>query len=287
MTVNYITPTNGANGPNNFGLYRNPCPMSDGKIIAVFTPTSTSFNFGYDTNIGTASLPASAYHFRLYTLASSGSLYTTNTPLTAGISNTAIYWSGSTLVTNSATMWELQPVEVRARPIPIPMKSTVMSVEQQVFAEEDVDLPTFQADLAARNLALVISRNVTARDVPTSSSPTTSRFRAAPTPSPTAARSMRSPISSIYRPIICAVTLTARPTSNPAAASSPLRCTPPLRSITQQFAGESAAGWHRVDERRLAGHNRSSQPRRHLAAYRYQQQRQYRQGALLDFLPSR
>ncbi len=164
MIVTYITPTNGANGPNSFGLYRNPLPMSDGKLLAAFTPTSTVTNFGWDTNIGTASLPVSMYRFRLYTLTPSGSLYTTNIPLTAGISNTSIYWSGATLVTNSANMWELQPVEVRARPIPTPMKSTVTPIEQQVFTEENVDFPTFQADLTARNLALVISRNVTARD---------------------------------------------------------------------------------------------------------------------------
>jgi hypothetical protein len=39
-----------------------------------------------------------------------------------------------------------------------------MTIEQQVFAQEAVDMPTFQADLAQRGLALVVSRNVTARD---------------------------------------------------------------------------------------------------------------------------
>jgi hypothetical protein len=68
------------------------------------------------------------------------------------------------LVTNAGPLWELQPVEVRTRPIPTPAHSGVSPVEQQVFDQEGVDLPTFQADLAARNLALVVSRNVTARD---------------------------------------------------------------------------------------------------------------------------
>ncbi len=164
MLVAYITPTNGAIGPNNFGLYRNPLPMSDGKLVAAFTPTLTGLNFGYDTNTGTASQPVSQYHFRLYTLTNSTGLFTTNQLLTAGINNTPIYWDGATLVTNSAVQWELQPVEVRSRNIPIPLKSSAASVEQQVFAEENVDLATFQADLAAREMALVISRNVTARD---------------------------------------------------------------------------------------------------------------------------
>ncbi len=164
MIVSYITPTNGANGPNNFGLYRNPLPMSDGTLIAAFTPTPTSFNFGWDTNTGSASAPISQYHFRLYTLASSGSLYGTNQLITPGIAATSIYWDGPVAVTNSATQWELQPVEVRARPIPTPMKSAAAAIEQQVFVNENVDLATFQADLAARNLALVVSRNVTRRD---------------------------------------------------------------------------------------------------------------------------
>src|SRR6266481_579905 len=34
MIVSNITPTNGAAGPNAFGLYRNPLPMSDGLLIA-------------------------------------------------------------------------------------------------------------------------------------------------------------------------------------------------------------------------------------------------------------
>jgi hypothetical protein len=164
MVVHYITPTNGAIGPSAFGLYRNPLPMSDGALIAAFTDTPTSVNFGWDTNIGTASMPVSMYHFRLYTLTNNTSLWTTNHLLTAGINNTAIYWDGSTLVTNTATQWELQPVEVRSRSVPVPQKSSAAGIEQQVFTEENVDLATFQADLAARELALVISRNVTARD---------------------------------------------------------------------------------------------------------------------------
>ena len=165
MIVRNITPTNGAIGPSSFGLFRNPLPMSDGALVAAFTATPTALNFGYDTNTGTAALPVSQYHYRLYTLTNNnGGLFTTSQLLTPGINKTAVYWDGATLVTNNATQWELQPVEVRARPVPTPMKSSAPAIEQQVFTEEGVDLPTFQADLAQRNLALVVSRNVTARD---------------------------------------------------------------------------------------------------------------------------
>ena len=161
MVVNYITPTNGANGPTPLGLYRNPLPMSDGTLVSVFTDSA---NGAWDANIGTATLPVSKMHFRLCTLTNSGGLWKTNQLLTAGISSTAIYWDGALLVTNSATLWELQPVEVRAKNIPTPVASSVTPIEQQVFADEGIDLPTFQSDLAARGVALVISRNVTARD---------------------------------------------------------------------------------------------------------------------------
>ncbi len=97
-------------------------------------------------------------------MTNAGTAWTTNQFLTGGILSTSIYWSGSTLVTNIATLWELQPIEVRARPVPAPVQSAAAPIEQQVFVEEGVDLPTFQADLAARGLALVVSRNVTARD---------------------------------------------------------------------------------------------------------------------------
>ncbi len=164
MVVNPITPVSGANGPNSLGLFRNPLPMTDGMLIAVFTATPTSLNFGWDTNTGTASLPVSQYHFRLMSLKPSGALWTTNQTLTSGLTNVAVYWDGPTLVTNAGPLWELQPVEVRARPVPTPVSTPVNPIEQQVFVEEGVDLPTFQADLAARSIALVVSRNVTARD---------------------------------------------------------------------------------------------------------------------------
>jgi hypothetical protein len=165
MVVSNVTAPqpNGQIG-NPAGLYRNPLPMSDGSLIAAYTPNNTSLAFGADTNTGTATLPLSQFKFRLMTLSKGSPYWITNQFLTPGISKTAIYYEGALLVTNTAVQWELQPVEVRARQIPTPMKSTVTGVEAQVFAEEGVDIATFQADLAQRNLALCISRNVTARD---------------------------------------------------------------------------------------------------------------------------
>ena len=165
MIVNNITITNATGqivSPQ--GVYRNPLPMSDGKLVAVFSPVNPSFNLGVDTNTGTASLPVSQYQFRLMTLTNTTPFWKTNVFLTGGIQNTSVFWSGTILVTNIAPLWELQPVEVRAKNIPVPVNTGVAAIEKQVFTEEGVDLTTFQADLAQRDLALCISRNVTARD---------------------------------------------------------------------------------------------------------------------------
>jgi len=166
MDINYITPKSSANGPNNpIGLFRNPLPMSDGSLLAAYTRTFTVTNFGgWDTNLGTASAPLSMYHFRLMTLTKSGATWATNALVTGGLTNIAIYWDGATLVTNAGPLWELQPVEVRARFVPPLVVTPPATIEQQVFASESVDMPTLQADLAQRGLALVVSRNVTARD---------------------------------------------------------------------------------------------------------------------------
>jgi len=163
MVVNFITSPAAAGGPSVLGMFRNPLPMSDGTLVAAFSDSANSIA-GYDVNIGTPTLPVSKYHFRLITVTNGNPYWVTNQFLTGGIQNTSIFWEGNILVTNISTLWELQPVEVRARNIPVAAKSGVASVEQQVFAEEGVDLPTFQADLAARGVALCVSRNVTARD---------------------------------------------------------------------------------------------------------------------------
>jgi hypothetical protein len=142
-------------------IYRNPLPMSDGTLLAVSSPA-----IGVDTNLATEAFPKSSYTFRLMLLTNSapGAIYSTNKFLTSGLTNAVSYWAGATRVTQTNALWELQPVEVRSRAVPTPWQPGVASIEQQVFADEGVDLPTFQADIAARNVALVVSRNLTARD---------------------------------------------------------------------------------------------------------------------------
>src|SRR5262249_49154196 len=115
-------------------------------------------------NIGTAAFPRSRYAFRLTTLTNFNGVYTNAQLLTPGLTNLASYWSGTTLVTHTNGLWELQPVEVVSRPVPPRQTSSVAAVEMQVLAEEGVPLADLQAWLRSNDLALVVSRNVTARD---------------------------------------------------------------------------------------------------------------------------
>src|ERR1043166_618733 len=160
MFLTYITPKSTA-APNSFGVYRNPLPLSNGGLVAAYTATPGS---ALDSNVGSPAFPAPRYNFRLMTLQKSGATWTTNQFLTSGLTNIATYWNGSTLITQTNGLWELEPVEAIARPVPAPLHAAVAAVEAQVFAEEGVDIAAMQAWLAANSLALLVSRNVTTRD---------------------------------------------------------------------------------------------------------------------------
>lgn len=84
--------------------------------------------------------------------------------LTAGISANVSYWNPDNLVTHNGPLWEMTPVEVRARPRPMARTTPLEEPEARVFREEGVSVEAFKADLKKKNLALIVSRDVTRRD---------------------------------------------------------------------------------------------------------------------------
>jgi hypothetical protein len=145
---------------NHSGLYRDSLPLSDGTLIAAHTAETRS-----DTNTGTATNPSSRYDFRLKTvIASANGYWVAGQPLTAGIVKTVSYWDPYEKITYSGPLWELNPVEVRARPRPARLTTALPAPEQALFASAGVDLAQFKAYLTQHNLAVVVSRNVTTRD---------------------------------------------------------------------------------------------------------------------------
>src|SRR5205085_243290 len=97
-----------------------------------------------DKNTGTTAKPASLYDFRLKVLKKSGTYYVPDELVTTGITADVSYYNPDTLVSFSGTLWELDPVEVRARTRPARIMPHVPAPEQQVFAAEGVDIPAFQ-----------------------------------------------------------------------------------------------------------------------------------------------
>ena len=169
MTVTYIThPATAAAldetavaGLGNTGLYREPLPLSDGQLVAVHTAETRG-----DKNAGSTASPASRYDFRLKVVAlnPAAGYYVAGEALTAGISKSLSWYDPDTLVSYSGNLWELNPVELKARAKPATRVASLPTPESQVFSEEGVDVQQFKTYLKDNHLALVVSRNVTQRD---------------------------------------------------------------------------------------------------------------------------
>jgi hypothetical protein len=166
IQVTYITPRVTRDVPDgeapqadHTGHYRDPLPLSNGSLLAVHTAEARG-----DRNDGTRAHPTSRYAFRIKKLESQNGTYAPGEALTSGIQANLSYWDPDVLVTWAGTLWELTPVEVRARPRPVPRASQLEEPEARVFAEEGINPETFRSDIAKRDLALVVSRNVTVRD---------------------------------------------------------------------------------------------------------------------------
>ncbi|MFC4160139.1 HzsA-related protein [Chitinimonas lacunae] len=142
------------------GLYREPLPLSDGKLVAVHTAETRA-----DRNQGSTAAPRSRYGFRLKLMVPDGNGYwRAGEALTPGLRKSVSWWNPDVLVNYDGELWELNPVELRPRQRPTPTKAHLPAPEAAVFAEEGVDPTAFQNYLKQKEMALVVTRNVTLRD---------------------------------------------------------------------------------------------------------------------------
>ena len=125
ISVSFLT-------PDDQDHYRDPLPLANGTLLVV-------------------------HDMRIQSLG-------TLEPLTPGISANVSYWNPDNLVTHDGPLWEMTPVEVRVRPRPLARTTPLEEPEARVFREEGVSVDAFKADLKKKNLALVVSRDVTRRD---------------------------------------------------------------------------------------------------------------------------
>ena len=147
------------------GRYRDPLPLTNGTLLAVHSESKNP-----NGNNGTSSQPKIRYNFRIKTLRQhlidGKELYIADLPITQGIVRKVQYYNGNDyVVTQTDTLWELEPVEVITKPIPPIKKETELSsIESDIFNESEVNEVQFREWLKKNNLGLLVSRNVVTRD---------------------------------------------------------------------------------------------------------------------------
>ncbi|MBL8300346.1 MAG: hypothetical protein JNN30_18575 [Rhodanobacteraceae bacterium] len=146
--------------PEFTGRFRNPLPLSDGQLIAAHAT-----EWRQAGNDGTREAPQPRYQFRLKRLvAAPGGHFVAAENLTPGISKSVSFWDPDYAVSYSGPLWELSPVEVRARPVPPTTGWQLHAPELAAFTAENVDVAAFRSYLRANGLALLVVRNATTRD---------------------------------------------------------------------------------------------------------------------------
>lgn len=147
--------------PADFSAHcRNPLPLADGRLVA-----ACSTDPRIAGNDGTRANPNPRYEFRLRIMdETTNGMYQPGAYLSGEISKTISFFDPDVLVSYNGPLWELSPVEVRARPVPPSTAATMEAPELQAFAEAGVDPDGFRSFLRQRDLALIVVRNITTRD---------------------------------------------------------------------------------------------------------------------------
>jgi Hydrazine synthase alpha subunit middle domain len=164
MVVNYLThpDTSGSSdspSANHSGLYRDPLPLSNGKLLVSHTT-----NTRQDSNIGSATNPLSRYAFRLKLASKSGTYFIPSTMLTSGITKSVSFWSPDQMISYNGQLWEMMPVELKSRTIPTAPTQKIPNIEANVISSLGISEAELLNYLRSNNLALVVSRNLTTRD---------------------------------------------------------------------------------------------------------------------------
>jgi len=163
VAVEYLTSRNTfGTGGGDFatGRYRNPLPLSDGRVVVAHTADT-----GEVQELGTRANPNPSYQFRLKLLeGGTGGFLQPSTLLTGGIQKSLQWWDPDVQVTWSGTLWELSPVEVRVRPVPPMTGFQLETPEALAFSATGVSLNAFRTQMAQRGLGLIVVRDATARD---------------------------------------------------------------------------------------------------------------------------
>lgn len=137
------------------GRYRNPLPLSDGRLVA----SHTSGERAPEQGSALADL-----RLRFLVQGGPGGLYRAGAPLTPGIRAAVSWWSPAGPQSFSGALWELDAVELRPRAQPLRAPAALEAPERAVLLEEKVSEAALRAWLVKRDLALIVTRDQTSRD---------------------------------------------------------------------------------------------------------------------------
>lgn len=140
MTLTALTPGDAGDALPG-GRYRNPLALADGTLVA-----------SHASDVRAPVLGQPLHDLRLVRLERdvATGLYRAGAPLTGGI--------------RTGELWELEAVEVRARPVPSRARAALEAPERAVLAEEKVGEDELRAWLVRNDLALIVTRDQTSRD---------------------------------------------------------------------------------------------------------------------------
>jgi hypothetical protein len=142
------------------GHYRNPLRLSNGTMLASHTP-----EYRQDANDGSGTTVQPRYVFQIKPMVQGTTAQgmIAGASLTGGINKNIVWW-GDAQYTYNGPLNEIDMTEVRPRARPPMTAMQAATVEQTVMAQEAVLESDLRAWLKARNLALIVMRNVTERD---------------------------------------------------------------------------------------------------------------------------
>jgi hypothetical protein len=151
---------------NNFGLARDPSYLSDGRLMGSFvTGPIIVGSYGTQTPGTVASdfLPEKDNPFRVRVANGAINLSSGRNPIPTTEVTRTNYIDGAQ-ITFSGPLWQLQPVEVTRSTAPLPESRSLPEPELKMFGEAGVSPSALKQWLEENEMALLVSRNVTARD---------------------------------------------------------------------------------------------------------------------------
>ena len=162
-TIDYYPERTKEKLPSMTGHYRNPVRLTDRSILVSHTPE-------YRINEDDSNDPGTSrprYIFQLKKLRPNplGTDMIAGPPFTDGLIKHIRWWTDAEKPKEYlGPLNEVDAVELRARPRPIAKVMAINPIEKTVLDEEGVNEQELKKWLIEKNLALVISRNVTLRD---------------------------------------------------------------------------------------------------------------------------